>query len=46
MILKIADTRENGGNVHWCRLRGMLGVEFATKIRHRIDSHGSVTSEY
>ena len=29
-ILKIADTRENGGNVHWCRLRGMLGDEFAT----------------
>ena len=31
MILKIADTRENGRNVHWCRLQGMLGDEFATK---------------
>ena len=31
MILKIAESRENGRNVHWCRLQGMLGDEFATK---------------
>ena len=31
MILKIADTRENGGSDHCCRLCGMLGDEFAAK---------------